>query len=60
MKPKNFPRRRKQRQTEAEFRQDVAANTSPKRQLELLDERLGAGVGAKKERAKLQKSVDTG
>lgn len=38
----------------AEERARLAASRSPREQLELLDRRLGVGVGAKKERARLK------
>lgn len=38
--------------------QEARSKRSPKEQLALLDERLGAGVGAAKERARLQKQID--
>ena len=42
----------------ADVRKLVAAKRSPQEQLRLLDERLGVGVGAKRERAKLRKKIE--
>ena len=40
---------------EAIVRQEYRSNLSAKKQLERLNDRLGSNVGAKKERARLQK-----
>ncbi len=42
-----------QRQEEAKVRQDVRGKRSVTQQIEALDKKLGKGVGAKKERSKL-------
>ena len=57
MKPVNFPERRTLRRTEAEVRQKQRDKRSPEQQLAALDERLGKGKGAKKERARLKKEA---
>lgn len=41
----------------AEKRNAIWAQLSPKEQLETIDRRLGEGVGAKKQRARLQKRL---
>ena len=43
---------------EAEERSEAWTKFSPKQQLERLDWRLGNGVGAKKQRARLQKLIE--
>jgi|14BtaG_2_1085337.scaffolds.fasta_scaffold36342_2 hypothetical protein len=43
---------------DAERRQEERATRSPREQLVLLDQRLGEGLGAVKERKKLQSLVD--
>lgn len=48
-------RRRETRKVEAVKRLTERATISPAQQLAALDKRLGKGVGAKKERARLQK-----
>ena len=50
-----FPGRRKEeRVASALERQAATATQTPKQRLDALDERLGVGVGAVRERAKLQ------
>ena len=48
---------RENKQLEALAQQDVRAKMSPLQQLEVLDARLGKGVGAKKERKRLLKQL---
>jgi hypothetical protein len=43
---------------EAEVRNEDWASLGPKKQLESLDRRLGKGVGAKKQRARLAEKLD--
>lgn len=43
---------------EAKVRNEAWAKLSPKAQLESLDNRLGKGVGAVKQRAKIQSRID--
>jgi hypothetical protein len=45
--------RRTRRQEEAVYRQERHDQRSPEQQIALLDQRLGEGVGAKRERARL-------
>jgi hypothetical protein len=47
-----------QRELEANQRQDARDHRTPGQQMALLDSRLGQGLGAKKERAKLQAAID--
>lgn len=42
----------------AEERATAAAKRTPQEQLDILDKRLGVGVGAKKERAKLKAKIE--
>jgi hypothetical protein len=49
--------RKAQRQEEAKNRAGVRSVTSDQEQLAKLDRKLGAGVGAKKERARLVKRI---
>jgi len=49
---------REERRKEAEARQAERDQLTPEKQLARLDERLGVGVGAAKERARLQKLID--
>ena len=46
------------KETEAIVRNEVWAKLTPEQQLESLDNRLGKGVGAKKQRAKIQYKID--
>lgn len=48
------------RQKEAQERQGERDSLGPKEQLTQLDQKLGKGVGAKKERARLEWMVKTG
>jgi len=41
------------RQSEADERNEKWASLSPREQLKVLDERLGKGVGAKRQRARI-------
>jgi len=52
---KNFPRRKEQRREEAVERQAARMSRTNKQQLELLNRKLGKGVGAVKERNRLSK-----
>jgi len=49
---------RDQRREEAEVRQAERQKRTPQEQLSLLDTKLGPGVGASKERARLQKIIE--
>ena len=46
------------RRKDAEGRKEERNKRSPEDQLKLLDDRLGVGIGAKKERTRLQKLID--
>ena len=46
------------KETEAIVRNEAWAKLSPEQQLASLDERLGKGIGAKKQRAKIQYKID--
>ena len=52
--------RRDRRYEEAEIRNEERNKRTAKQQLDQLDSRLGKGVGAKKERAKLLKQINKG
>lgn len=47
------------RREEAQKRQDAREHRTPEQQLALLDSRLGAGQGARKERARLAALIET-
>jgi len=47
-----------QRREQARFRQALRDKLTPKQQLAVLDERFGKALGAKKERARLQKQIE--
>ncbi len=49
---------REYRRKGAKQRDEDRAQRTPQQQLALLDERLGKGIGAKKERARLQRLID--
>ena len=51
------PARKKRRQVAAAQRQDEARKRTPAQQLSRLDELFGPGLGATKERARLEKVV---
>ena len=46
------------KETEAIVRNEAWAKLTPEQQLASLDERLGKGIGAKKQRAKIQHKID--
>ena len=46
------------KQTEAAVRNEAWAKLTPEQQLASLDERLGKGIGAKKQRARIQHKID--
>ena len=46
------------KETEAKVRNEAWAKLTPEQQLESLDNRLGKGVGAKKQRAKIQSKIN--
>ena len=46
------------KETEAKVRNEAWAKLTPEQQLESLDNRLGKGVVAKKQRAKIQYKID--
>ena len=50
--------RREQLREEGDERQELRASRSNAQQLELLNQRLGEGVGAKRERARLTQEID--
>ena len=53
----NMRHRREARRKAAEEMAQARATRTPKQQLVLLDERLGKGVGAARERAQLKKQL---
>lgn len=50
--------RKEEKRMEAEIRQKIASERTPQQQLAVLDRKLGKGVGAVKERAKLHKLIE--
>ena len=46
------------KETEAIVRNEAWAKLTPEQQLASLDERLGKGIGAKKQRTKIQYKID--
>ncbi len=50
--------RREQLRARAQQHVEARSTRSPNQQLELLDERLGVGVGATKERARLEQEIE--
>jgi hypothetical protein len=46
------------KETEAIVRNEAWAKLTPEQQLASLDERLGKGIGAKKQRARIQHKID--
>jgi len=57
MKPMNFPKRKAARHEAAELSHEARSKRTPAQQMALLDSRLGEGVGAVKERAKLAAEI---
>ncbi len=58
-KPRLYKKKRKeQRQEEAQERQATYDKLSPEQKTAKLDQKFGKGLGAKKQRAKLQKSIE--
>lgn len=49
---------KEERKKSAAERQQARQSLTPRQQLAILDERLGKGVGAAKERARLQALID--
>ena len=58
MLKKNFPGRKAAHRIDAQTRAEEAKARTPAQQLERLDRRLGEGIGAVSERAKLQASIE--
>jgi hypothetical protein len=48
---------KKQRREEADLRTEAHLHRKPEEQIQILDKKLGKGVGAKKEREKLNKLI---
>ena len=46
------------KETEAKVRNEAWAKLTPEQQLASLDERLGKGIGAKKQRARIQYKIN--
>ena len=59
MSIRNSKIRRSQRKDEAEKRNQVWKQLTPKQQLALLDTRLGKGIGATKQRKRLQAQIQS-
>ena len=57
MKTSNFPGRKATRRETAKHVNEARAQRSPAQQLAALDLRLGEGVGARRERARLKKQM---
>lgn len=57
MNTANFPNNRARKQDEAKERQAAYSALTPQQRLDGVDRRLGAGVGARRERAKLAKAI---
>ena len=55
---RSHPQNQQARQQEAAIRQTVTDDMTPKQRLAHLDEMLGVGQGAVKERARLQSLID--
>ena len=52
--------RREKRQREAIERQSRREKRTPQEQLQILDQRLGPGIGAERERARLTSMIEQG
>lgn len=57
MKPSRFAGRRETRHNEAQERQAYRDSLTPRQQRNRLDKRLGKGVGAEKERARIAAAI---
>lgn len=55
---KNSTSRKDKRRADAAERAEVQSARTPKEQLQRLDQLLGKGIGAQKERTKLQKAIE--
>lgn len=55
---KNFPGRKEERRKFAQQLQEERAKRTPQQQLDRLDRLLGTGVGAVRERTRLQKQIE--
>ncbi len=53
-----MPSKKEDRRRRANERQETRAKRTPEEQLRLLDDRFGPGLGAAKERARLQALID--
>ena len=51
---------KQQKREDAQARNTARAERSPETQMQLLDQRLGEGVGAAKERTRLRRSIQGG
>lgn len=57
MKRKNFPRRKEERARKAQLSISQWRKLTPQEQLSSLDRRLGVGVGAVKQRKRLNEQI---
>lgn len=57
MRQTNFPKRKEARREEAMARQAAYAELSPKQKLAALDAKFGKGLGAARERARIEASM---
>lgn len=54
----NFPGRKDEKRAGAKARQEAYDKLTPKQKLDLLDDKLGNGVGAKRQRRRLAKLLE--